>query len=247
MSESEHSAPHPSHEVFPPTHWTLIRGVQSSSEEDRKRALNELCRTYWYPLFVFARRRGLAVEEAEDAVQDFFVRVVARETFAAADREKGRLRTWLLTHMSGCLADRARRRGRLKRGGNLAIESFDALAAEDRYRHEPAIHDTPAAAFEFACARAIAEEVLAGLRDEYHARRQAERFDALRPLLLADAADDREALCAKLGLTDGALRVALHRLRDAFGARLLRRLETMVESRDALEAEAAAIIRALSH
>lgn len=246
MTESDHSDHQTSNPAFPPTHWTLIRGVQSGSADERKKALEELCRTYWYPIYMFARRHGLGVEEAQDAAQDFFLRVLQQETFATADREKGRLRTWLLTQMSGCLADRARRRGRLKRGGNLVIESFDALAAEDRFRHEPANHDTPDAAFDLACARVIAEEVLTGLRDEYLARQQADRFDALRPLLFADGAEDREALRARLGLKEGTLRVALHRLRDAFGARLRRRLETMVESPTDLEAEAASIIGALS-
>ncbi len=246
MSEGDHSDEQPRSQAFPATHWTLIRGVQSDSPDERKKALEELCRSYWYPLYVFARRRGLSVEEAEDAVQDCFVRMLARESFATADREKGRLRTWLLTQMSGCLADRARRRGRQKRGGNLVIESFDALVAEDRYRREPANHDSPDAAFEAVCAKVLANEVLAELRGEYFARQQAERFDALLPLLFSEGADERELLRVRLGLKDGALRVALHRLRDAFAARLRRRLELLTDNAEELDAEAAAIIGVLS-
>lgn len=234
--------------AFPSTHWTLIQGVQSDSEATRIDALETLCRTYWYPIYCFVRRRGLGIEEAEDAVQDFFARVLTRGTFAQADQEKGRLRTWLLAQLTYALADRARRSHALKRGGGAVVFSFDALTAEERYRHEPAVQETPEHAFERTSALAVVEEVLDELRAEHAARGHAARFDAFRPWLVDSPRDEEKAtLCKQLGVADGALRVALHRFRESFRSRMRRRLLASVETAEDLEAEIASMSAVLTH
>lgn len=231
---------------FPSTRWTLIRGAQSDSESERREALNTLCRTYWYPIYCFARHRGMSPEDAEDTVQEFFVGIHKRETFARASEEKGKLRTWLLTVLEGVINDRLRRASAQKRGKAITF-SFDATVAEERYHHEPSHNETPVAIFERTAACALVGDLLEAVCSESKSPDRRKVVESLSPYAIALCSDDeRKAIAAKLGLKDGALRVALHRFRAAFEKRLRSRIEELVEDPADVDSEISIIVSALT-
>lgn len=233
--------------AFPPTKWTLIAAVQSDSEDARRAALEKLCTTYRYPIYCFLRRSGLPVEDAEDVTQDFLVRILERNSFAAADRERGKLRSWLLAILKFVLADRARERDTLKRGGGAKFDSYDVMTAEDLYAKEFRDDETPERIFERTSARAIIEGVLDELCLAYAKRGEGEFAAAARSFVVGQNDDTQKPeVLQKLGLTDGAFRAKLKRFRDAFKSHLQRRVQELVENPADLKAEIDAICRAYS-
>jgi RNA polymerase sigma-70 factor (ECF subfamily) len=201
---------------FPATHWTLVMRVREGGEV-RHAALEELCGLYWYPIYAFLRSRGYPRPEAEDFTQGFFLKLLGDESFAAADAERGRLRTFLLQNLKRHLADQKRFDGALKRGGNTKTISFDEVQAEDRYAHEPVDVRDPERLF----MRAWANELLAGVREKLRAdfedTKRPHAFDTLLPFLLLDEDPPsyREA-AARLRATEISVRLMVHRLRAKF-------------------------------
>ena len=180
-------------------------------------ALEKLCRTYWYPLYVYVRRQGNSPEDAQDLTQDFFSRLLEKNYFAKADRDRGKFRTFLLRSMKNFLVNEWKRAGRLKRGGDLAFLSFDANVAEDRYAAEPANESNPDAAYEQRWAVTLIEHVLATLRREYSAADKARLFEELKGSIWGDNSTASYAeIAAQLNLTEGTVKVAVHRLRQRF-------------------------------
>ena len=180
-------------------------------------ALAELCRLYWFPLYGFARRKGLSPQDAEDATQTFFASILESNLFAAANPSLGRLRSFLLTAFSNRLADAHRAAGRQKRGGGTEFVSLDLIEAEGRYHAEPGGAE-PVRQFEVAWAAAVLEGAVRSVEMEYHADGRGGIFAALRPFLCTGAGEvpDQAELAASLGLSHGTLRQALFRLRDRF-------------------------------
>ena len=139
ISNSEDTLSDPTrHPSFTTTHWSVVLAVRDASSPRAAAALAELCRSYWYPLYAFVRRKGHGLHEAEDLTQEFFARLLEKNYVAQADRERGRFRTYLLAALTHFLADEWDKTRRLKRGGGREIISFDAASAEERYRLEPA-------------------------------------------------------------------------------------------------------------
>src|SRR5688572_32879182 len=132
-----------------------------------RRALEELCRTYWYPLYAYVRRSGKSPEEAEDLTQEFFARLLEKDLFAQADRERGRFRTFLLTALQRFLANEWHRSQAQKRGGGVSIVSIDASHAEERYHAEPADASTPERLYERRWALTLLDRVLGDQANEY--------------------------------------------------------------------------------
>src|SRR5687767_11857348 len=122
---------------FTTTHWSVVLSARGKASPEADAALAELCRTYWYPLYAFVRRKGHQPHDAQDLTQAFFARLLEKNYVAQADRDRGRFRTYLLTALTHFLADEWDKAQRLKRGGGREIFSFDAGLAEERYRLEP--------------------------------------------------------------------------------------------------------------
>lgn len=180
-------------------------------------ALETLCRTYWYPLYAYVRRRGYSPEDAQDLTQEFFARLLQRGSLASADPNRGRFRSFLLTAMNHFLADEWDRLKAQKRGGGWRALPLETAAAETRFRLEPADPLTPERIYERRWAQTLLETVFERLRQEYEAEGKAALFAELKGCLTqARAAVSYAGLAIRLYLSEGALRVAVHRLRQRY-------------------------------
>jgi RNA polymerase sigma-70 factor (ECF subfamily) len=203
---------------FATTQWTLVIAAGDPHDPQSRQALADLCQSYWYPLYVYLRRRGYPQEEAEDLVQGFFTQLLAKNYIKAADRERGRFRSFLLAALKNFAANEWDKKQALKRGGGATTLSLDFETAEGRYHIEPADERTPEEAFDKGWAVAQLEQVLERLRDETGDAQAAARFEALSGFLTGEAEDVRYKDVAKsLGMSEGAVKVAVHRLRQRFG------------------------------
>ena len=180
-------------------------------------ALDELCRTYWYPLYAYVRRRGNTRQDAEDLTQDFFARLLGKNYLASVDRGRGKFRAFLLATLKNFLANEWDRSRRQKRGGGAMILSLDWQDADSRYEVEPPDKLSPDKLFDRAWAVTLLERVVTRLRGEYAGDRKAAIFEQLHPfLMLGKNAIPYPDAARSLGLTEGAVRVAVHRLRRRY-------------------------------
>jgi RNA polymerase sigma-70 factor (ECF subfamily) len=203
--------------TFVTTHWSVVLAARRSDTTRAQAALARLCQAYWYPLYAYVRRRGYQAHDAQDLTQEFFARLLAQNWLAQADRERGRFRTFLLAALSHFLANEWDKAQAQKRGGAVQIVPLQLDSAETRYGQEPADPLTPEQCFERRWALALLDEVLSALRTEHAAAGTEEIFDALKPCLVGDRqAQPYAALAAKLGMTEGAVKVAVHRLRQRY-------------------------------
>src|SRR6266478_7662781 len=141
--QSSDNSPRTDSAVFATTHWSVVLKAGHSSVPGAQEALETLCRTYWFPLYAFARRQGNTPEDAQDLTQDFFCRLLEKNYLVKADPDRGRFRTFLLGSLKNFLINEWKRAGRLKRGGGLEFISIDAHAAEDRYEEEAPDESNP--------------------------------------------------------------------------------------------------------
>jgi len=232
---------------FATTRWSLVARAGGADEERARDALAALCEAYWYPVYAYVRRRGRSGEDALDATQGFFTELLERRDLARADARRGRFRSFLLTCAQHYLANQHDRSTAQKRGGGRAPVSLDARDAEERYRFEPAAGDDPERAFERAWARTLLERVVGDLGERYAREGRAELFEALRPTLGAGAegAGYRE-VAERLGVREGALRVAAHRLRRRFAEDLRAAIRDTVAGEDEVDEELRGLFRALA-
>jgi RNA polymerase sigma-70 factor (ECF subfamily) len=203
--------------VFPTTHWSVVLTAGQSDLRQADEALEKLCMAYWYPHYVFVRRQGNSPEDAQDLTQEFFSRLLAKNFIAKADRNRGMFRTFLLGSLKNFMVNEWKRVGRLKRGGGLEFLSIDANVAEDRYAAEPVNQSNPDAAYEQRWAVTLIEQVLAALRREYDATDKARLFEELKGFVWGDKSTASYAgIAGPLNLTEGTVKVAVHRLRQRF-------------------------------
>jgi RNA polymerase sigma factor (sigma-70 family) len=180
-------------------------------------ALDQLCRTYWYPLYAFVRRKGHSPHDAQDLTQAFFARLLEKNYVAQADRERGRFRTYLLAALTHFLADEWDKARRLKRGGGREIISFDAASAEERYRLEPIDQLDAAKLYERRWVTTLFDQVLARLEQEFRDSSKGGLFDGLKSSLLAeDRTLSYAQLGAQLGLSEDAVKQTVHRMRRRY-------------------------------
>jgi RNA polymerase sigma-70 factor (ECF subfamily) len=207
--------------MFATTHWSLVAAAQDPAAPAAREALADLCRAYWFPVYAYVRRRGHDRHRAEDLTQAFFARLLEKNDLAAADKTRGRFRTFLLTACQHFLANEHDRAAAKKRGGGKGHFPLDFAGAEGRYAHEPAHGDTPERAFERRWALELLDAALAELRAEYVESGRGKLFDALKGCLAGAGADAAYAdLAAELDMTEGAVKVAVHRLRQRYRDRL---------------------------
>jgi DNA-directed RNA polymerase specialized sigma24 family protein len=204
---------------FPTTHWSRVLAAGERSAPEARQALADMCTAYWYPLYVFIRRKGHGPEEALDLTQDYFARLVERRIVAAANPVKGRFRSFLLADCTHFLAHRRDHDRALRRGGAVALVSIDTCDAEGRYLREPAHNLTPERLFERDWAVALLAAVVARLRQEYHDSGRDATFEVLKVTLSeSPRAISQAELAARLGISPGAVQVAIHRLRKRYRA-----------------------------
>lgn len=206
---------------FAATRWTVVlaaaKGRDSPQAAD---ALSELCRTYWYPLYAFIRRRGYESHEAEDLTQEFFARLLEKHVLAGIDREKGKFRAFLLAAAKHFLANERDRTQAQKRGGGRAMIAWDSLNAEARYRLEPAHDLTPERLFERRWALTLLDHVLARVQAEFDEGGKTRLFEALKGALAGGLEGTYAAIAERLGMSEVAVKVAVHRLRRRYRERL---------------------------
>jgi RNA polymerase sigma-70 factor (ECF subfamily) len=216
---------------FPTTRWSQVLAAGGRSAPEAGAALAELCAAYWYPVYALIRRRGHDPDTAADLTQDYFARLLEKKTLAAADPDRGRFRAFLRTDCGFFLADARDREARLKRGGGRAAISIDARDAEGRYRVEPADGLTPERLFDRAWAMALLDRALNDVGRHYAATGRAALFERLRPYLTDNAAaPPHEESGRALGMTAGAVQVAVHRVRARFSAALRARIAATLDA-----------------
>jgi RNA polymerase sigma-70 factor (ECF subfamily) len=213
--------------AFPDTRWTLI--LQAGREEGpaADAALAQLCQAYWYPLYAFVRRCGHQAEEARDLTQDFFAHLLENRRFAIADQERGRFRSFLLKSLQRFMGDAADRNAAAKRGGGVATVSLDLESAESKLAHDVGHNENPERLFEREWAMTLITRVAADLRGAFDREGRADQFDSLRQFLPGSVEESSYAEAAtRIGTSESALKVAVHRLRrryrDLFHAEIAR-------------------------
>ena len=204
------------HAIFSTTNWSVVLQAQGESPAAQQ-ALEKLCRTYWRPVYSFVRREGVKTEEAEDLTQSFFALLLQRRNFDAVRKEKGRLRSYLLTSLKHFLVSEHRRTVTVKRGKGQQPVPWEELVAVGRAELEPADHLSADRIYERRWALTLMDQVLRRLRQEYAMAGNAELFDLLKQLLPDEpGAPSRAEIAAQLGMTENAVRQALHRFRQRY-------------------------------
>jgi RNA polymerase sigma-70 factor (ECF subfamily) len=202
---------------FTTTHWSVVLQAADGDSPQAAAALDQLCRTYWYPLYVFVRRQGHESHDAEDLTQEFLARFLAKEYFGRANPALGRFRNYLLACLKHFLSEQRRQAGRLKRGGGQAILSWDSLTAEERYQSEPTDRITPEKVYDRRWALTLLAQVLTRLGEEQSVAGKGKVFAQLKDYLWgAGSGTGYVEVAARLGLTEGALKVTVHRLRQRY-------------------------------
>lgn len=207
---------HSSFAHFHTTMWTMVRAAGDAAAPDRAEALEQLCRAYWYPLYAFLRRRGTDAEQAADLVQGLFAELLERDDLDGLTPEGGRFRAYLLGALKHHASNERRAANALKRGGGVALISIDADEAEQRYRVEPVDEDSPERLFERRWALTLLERAMERLGAEQEVKGRSHLFAELRGHLAGEPKGSHASAAQALGLTTGAVKVAVHRLRARY-------------------------------
>jgi len=210
--------PIPGPRQFATTHWSLVGAAKpdEASQTRVREALEELCRAYWYPLYAFVRSRGYSAVDAQDLTQAFFARIIETGGFASADRERGRFRSYLLGAMKHFLTNQWHRAQTQKRGGQVQFIEWDALDPEARYAGAWEQSDNPEYLFDREWALQTIAGALQTLREEMANAGKSDQFDALKGSLTGQNESPRDQIAAQLDMSEGAVKVAVHRLRQRY-------------------------------
>ena len=231
---------------FDATHWSVVQqaGGAESPQADAARA--KLCQAYWYPIYFYVRRLGHSPEDAQDLTQEFFARLLEKNYVQAADREKGRFRSFLLVLLKRFMANEWDRANRQKRGGGREVISLDAQDTEHRYLAEPVDTLSPDKAFERRWAVTLMAQVLQRLQQECAATGKAELFEELRPFLHGENEETYDDLARRLQMPKATLKVLVHRYRQRYGELLRQEIAPTVSRPEEIENEIRDLRAALS-
>ncbi|HEV2354294.1 MAG TPA: sigma-70 family RNA polymerase sigma factor [Puia sp.] len=233
--------------LFATTRWSVVREAGQSTSPSAEAALEMLCRTYWYPLYAFVRRRGYSPEDAQDLTQEFFFRLLDRGWLHQVDQRKGKFRSFLLVAMKHFLANEWHRARCEKRGGNLLFESLEEGNCEAAFRQEADLTCSPEALYEQRWATNLLETVLCKLRTEAQRTDKLRQFEELEAFLTGDHPRARYAeIAAKLSTTEGALKMATRRLRHRFGELLREEIAQTVSEPKEIEEELRHLLASMS-
>ncbi len=216
-SENSSQATSAPGDIFATTHWTVVLAAGQPRSPEAGRALEELCRTYWFPLYAYVRRRGQTKEDAEDLTQAFFARLLEKNSFARLDGERGKFRAFLLASLKHFLANEWDKARAGKRGGGIPALSLDWQTADTQFQVAATSEPTPDQAFDREWAVALLGKVIGRLQAESVTEGKAKLFEQLRRFLMAGPADPAyREVAAALGMEETAVRVAVHRLRKRY-------------------------------
>jgi DNA-directed RNA polymerase specialized sigma24 family protein len=204
--------------LFTATHWSVVLAATNQESPDAAAALDRLCRAYWYPLYAYVRRQGYGPADAQDLTQEFFARFLARKALAGVAPEKGKFRSFLLVALRHLLSDRRDRASAAKRGGGREVLSLDAEEAEGRYRLEPVERLDAEKIYERRWAMTLLGQAWTSLREESAAQGKLQQFERLAEFVAGEAEVTCVAAASELGLTESAMRSAVHRLRERYRA-----------------------------
>ena len=233
--------------AFVTTQWSVVLSARDAGSPHSAQALEKLCRAYWYPLYAHARWRGNNSHDAEDLTQEFFARLLEKRYLDAVDRERGRFRTFLLVAFKRFLSDERDRACAKKRGGGVAPVSIDTGLAERLYENEPPPSVSADKMFEQRWALALLEQTMNRLRAEFERAGKAGEFEQLKKFLAVSNQEISHAsAAAEAGMSEGALRVAVHRLRKRFRQIFREEIAHTVASADEVDGELRHLLAVLS-
>lgn len=234
--------------AFETTHWTMVVQAADAGTSEGQVALEELCRTYWPPLYGFARRHGLSPSDAEDLTQGFFEDLLARGALACADASRGHFRTFLLTSFRNFYSHQRARAGTQKRGGGQTIVSLEAMReAESQFSEEPATTQSPDRLYDHKWAMCLLATALAAVQREYAAIGRAAVFEELKAVVWGGSREvDYTEIANRLKSTEGAIKVAVHRLRKRFGEQVRVEVAKTLLSPEHVEEEIRHLLAAVS-
>ena len=224
---------------FATTRWSVVLAAAGQNATSRSReALSVLCASYWYPLYAYVRRQGYSADEAQDLTQEFFVRFLERDFLQLVNPERGRFRSYLLSALKHFLSDQWDRARALKRGGGQKAISLDLKDAEGRYAVEPAKGLSAEQVFERQWTLTVLDRVLCRLQAEYANSGKSKIFERLKEFLTGDSGKDSYAQAAvALDMTEGAVKVAAHRMRRRYAQLLQEEITETVTTPDEVEDE----------
>jgi RNA polymerase sigma-70 factor (ECF subfamily) len=224
--------------LFATTHWSVVLATADQDSPQAAVALEQLCRTYWYPLYAYVRHRGQSPEDSKDLTQEFFYRLLQGNYLARVDPRKGKFRSFLLAAMNHFLANEWDRARTLKRGGYLTFLSLDELQAEQRYQCEDFSGRSPEEIYEKTWALALLDKVLERLSEETAAAGHLARFEELKTVLMGESSAITYAeMALKLGTTEATLKVAMQRLRKRYAELLREQIAQTVPGPEEVEDE----------
>lgn len=230
---------------FATTHWSVVLNARRDAPESAE-ALEVLCRTYYYPLYAYVRRRGHASHDAQDLTQEFFARLLRKPFLARVGPEKGRFRSFLLASMNHFLANEWDRAKAEKRGGKASFISLDEESAESRYAREDVLDQQAERMFESRWALVLLEAALGRLQTEASSAGKSALFEKLKGFLEAEPEPGEYArLAGELGWTSGAVAVAVHRLRGRYRELLVEEVAATVSGAEDIEDELRLLMAAL--
>jgi RNA polymerase sigma factor (sigma-70 family) len=246
-TEQSNSRAYSQDSSFPNTHWTCVLSAAEGNSAPAEVALAQLCERYWYPLFIYARRRGHSPEDAADLVQGFFAKVLEKNYLNGADPLKGRFRSFLLMMLDRFAFNEWDRTNRQKRGGGVQVLSIDVGDTELRYLAEPADQLSPERACERAWATLLLARVLDRVEEEFRAAGKVKIFDELKVFLTGEKSEvTRAEICQKLAMSETNLKVSVHRLRQRYREVLRAEIALTVDSPDAIDEEIRNLFAAVS-
>jgi len=233
--------------IFATTHWSTVFEAGAGESEAGRGALEKLCHAYWYPIYVYVRRKGYGHDDAKDLTQTFFAELISKEQLRFADPNKGKFRSFLLATLHFFLAREWSRAHRLKRGGQFSFVPLQGQS-DDSVHFEPADADTPEKQFERQWARTVLKEAMQALEAEYAAVGKSYLFSEVKHLLAGERDGAAYAtIGSRVGKNDGTLRVAVHRMRQRFGELLRAEIARTVNDETEVDAELKYLLRVLSH
>jgi RNA polymerase sigma-70 factor (ECF subfamily) len=224
--------------VFSTTHWSVVVQAGQADSTEAAWALERLCRTYWYPLYVFVRRKGYSPEDAQDLTQDFFTRFLEKKYVGLADQSRGKFRTFMLQSLEHFLINEWAKAHAAKRGGHQQVVSWDEAELEKRYLAESVNGEAPDKIFEKRWATNLLDQVMNQLRTEFSPAGKEELFEALKTSLWGEPTGfSYQEIGAKLAMTEGAVKVAAYRLRQQYRELLRAEVACTVGSPDQVDEE----------
>ena len=232
---------------FATTHWSLVVDAGRSSSPTAAEALATLCGIYWFPLYAYVRRQGHSIDDAQDLTQAFFVHLLDKQTLRVADPERGRFRSFLLASMKHFLAKQWRRDAAQKRGGGCLPISLNFDDGETRYRLEPSHEVTPEKLFERQWALTLLARALTTLRAEFEASGKAARFAGLKMFVAGEKSTvPYRELADRLEMSEGAVKVATHRMRRRYRALLREEIQHTIGAAEDIDDELRRLFDALT-